>query len=423
MSAGNVLGFACTAVRLPDCKKASLGRSASLRRGRPGVHRARQGARVCAAPLVTPAATAAEAVESEVAQQWPEPLRLSAASGSLRDALASIFRGESEVTVALTRALSPSSAWSSALFETDDRVGSVKALETFMGFVLEPVILFTGETEDADGVIRLDWLLSFIYPTPWRPPVTVSGHSLLTLNPGKDRVTNIVDEWDASPWTVIDQARPKLSDILWLYPAPHAETDVGTRKLLAKCKGYRIVQVAARPEMRITGELQNEKEVRMITAFPGIPPYAFNGGLRRRENYSTISPISIRNLGDRRYEWCVPIPGTIFGSSLSTPLPVHPAEEVRVVLTPSRRCAVLKYSGYADVDSYEKKLKILLAKLERDGHLPVGHEVDRSRVWARQYDSKIGFNGKSEVAIGTGGGSAYGIPPRWNELLIELPES
>jgi SOUL heme-binding protein len=357
-----------------------------------------------------------------VKQQWPEPPCRCAASGALRDALCAIFRGEREASPSLAKALSSSCSWSSALVDAKDRAGAAKTLKEFTGFVIDPVILFTDEQEESGGQIRLNWLLSFTYPTPWRPQVTVSGQSLLALNAERDKITNIVDEWDASPWTIIEQARPRLSDILWLYPAPHAETDLGTRKLLASHKGYKLVRVAARPEMRIESQLLRENEVDMVTAFPAIPPYAFNGGLRRRENYSTVSPIAVRHLGGVEYEYAIPIPGTIYGSSRATPLPVHPSEKVRIVMTSPRRCAAIRYGGFASSKIFEEKLKTLLANLERDGYVPAGFVVDRARVWARQYDSKIGFNGKSEVAIGTSGGSAYGIPPRWNELLVELPE-
>lgn len=412
------VAFAAPCRLSPLPGRAPLRRCEVVRRVHAGVSRPRACATLPAAD-VDPAAAAPQ--PEDAAQQWPDPPALSEASGALRKAMYAVLRGEAGADAALRDVLQDGVQWSSPVVNADSRAGVVEALGAFTGFMLEPVVLFTGEVEDGDGLVRLEWLLSFVWPTPWRPQVTLSGRSLLTLSPGKESIVKIVDEWDASPWNAVRQALPRLRDILWLYPSPHAEIDLGTRKVLAKHDGYAVVRVAARPEMRIVGEVLNPREANDITAFPAIPPEAFNGGLRRREVYSTVSPVSVRQLSDTEYEFSVPIPGAIFGSSRNPPLPEHPAKEVRVSLSPSRRCAVVRYPGFAKNELFEKQLETLVGKLQRDGYLPADHVLDRSSVWARQYDSKIGFNEKSEVAIGTGGAPAYGVPRRWNELLIELP--
>jgi hypothetical protein len=377
-----------------------------------------QRTRACA---THPAVPAAEAPAPPPAPLWTDPASVTPASRALREALATVLRGDGDVATVLDGVLTPACTWSAVVVDADDRPAIVKALGEFLGFALDPVILFTGEVEEANGGARLEWLLSFTYPTPWRPRVTISGRSVLTLDAGKGRVVRIVDDWDASPWTVIRQALPRAADIVWLYPAPHAELDIGTRRQVSRRQGYQIVRVAARPEMLVHGDL-SEPEKPLVTAVPAVPAHAFVGGLRRKEDYSTVSPVSVRHLGGDRYEWAVAVPGTIFGSSKATPLVPHPSSDVRYVMSPARHCAVVRYGGYAVAELFEAKVAQLVAMLQADGYLPAGQEVDRTRVWSRQYDSKIGFNGASEVAIGTCGGAGYGVPPRWNELLIELPE-
>lgn len=376
--------------------------------------------RVCCSS--TPSAQASRSPKSfprESTLPSLEPPSNSPAAQALRDALAHIFRGEELADVALRDTIAPSCTWNSPLVSANGRDEVAKYLADFSGFVLGPVIMITGEEDESDGRVRLEWLLSFTQPLPWRPRVTVSGRSFLSLDEKRAHVVEIVEEWDASTWSVARQILPRLADIVWLYAAPHAELDFGTRKLLKKENGYSIVRVAARPEMCVDC-LLSENEFAVVTAVPAIPSYAFVGGLRRLENYSTVSPISVRQTGELRCEFSIPIPGTIFGSSKEAPIPPHPSADVRVALSPARTCAVVRYRGFAAEKLFESTLERLVDKLRRDGYLPSGQAVDRSCVWARSYDSKVGFNGSSEVAIATCG-ATEGIPPRWNELLIELP--
>lgn len=371
------------------------------------------------------AASAKAPLPPKSSSQEPSLPCLEPASGTpgvraLRDALALVFQGANSADAALEDVLAPSCGWESPVLGADNREGIAKCLEEFAAFVLDPVIMFTGENEESGGPVRLEWLLSFTQPLPWRPRITVSGRSFVSLDEARTIVTQIVDEWDVSPWSVVRQALPRVADMVWLYAAPHAELDFGTRKLLKNHSGYSVVRVAARPEILVESEL-GEKEFAIVTAVPAVPPYAFVGGLRRLEEYSTVSPISVRITGELRCEFSIPVPGTIFGSSNRAPLPAHPSEDVRVVLSPARKCAVLRYRGFASEELFESKLAMLVEKLKSDGYLEAGQAVDRSRVWARSYDSKIGFNTASQVAIGTCGATG-GFPPRWNELLVELPE-
>lgn len=355
---------------------------------------------------------------------WSEPEALTEASASLRGALKDVTRGVDNAESALETILVDDCTWSMPLTDATDRVGVAEMLDGFFGFVLEAVLLFTAEVV-AEGGVKLTWLFSFTYPLPWRPRVTISGESLVSVT--EDRVVGVVDSWDAGMGSVIRQVMPRWADIVWLYPSPHAEVDVGTRKLLKKESGYQIVRVAARPEIIVEG-LYAEKESNFVTAVPALPFGSFIGGLRRKEDYATVSPVSVRRLEKcdevQRFEFSVAVPGSMFDEGgRATPLPSHPSPDVRVAMTPARRCAVVRYSGYAIAEVFDKQVAMLVTKLQNDGFLPKEEEIDMRKVWARSYDSKIGFNGSSEMAIGTcGGGVLFGVPPRWNELLIELPD-
>jgi hypothetical protein len=303
----------------------------------------------------------------------------------------------------------------------------VQMFDSFLSFFLEPAVHFTAERHVAGdaNAVELDWLLSFTYPLPWRPRVTFSGStraafSSLRPSPNRRLITSVVEDWDAPVRTIFKQTLPRLSDILWLYPAPHAETDDSTRKLLSKHDGYSIVRLAARPELRIRASIWDSDKP-YVRATPALPAALFDGRLRRKEDYSTVSPISVRCVdGDNEYEWAVPIPGTMIGSGTGLPEPSSQADEAQFVDTPARRCAIVRYRGYALSEKFEKKCDELVSKLQRDGFLPEGQDVEGSRVWARSYDCKIGFNSLSLLCIATYG-TTRGVPPRLNELLIELP--
>lgn len=366
--------------------------------------------------------------EPESGVTWSEPPCLTPGTRALRAAMQDMVRGVESPSDAFAEVLEDSCVWKTPVTDGDGRGKVVEMMEEFVGFVLEPVILFTAEDVVDEGTVRLEWLLSFTYPLPWRPRVTLSGHSVVSLSASQERVVMVVDSWDAPVLSVIRQALPRISDIVWLYPSPHAEIDVGTRKLLRKGFGYQIVRVASRPEILIEG-VCDEKAAGLVTAVPALPFGSFFGGLRRKEDYATVSPISVRSLGKdddgkARFEYAVPVPGPLFdeNSGYKTPLPPHTSPDARIVMSPARRCAVMRYRGYAEETLFEKKLATLVRKLQADGHLRKGQEVDRLKVWARSYDSKIGFNGASQMAIGTCGGGGV-LPPRWNELLIELPDN
>jgi hypothetical protein len=58
--------------------------------------------------------------------------------------------------------------------------------------------------EQVGNLITTRWTLTWLAPVPWRPQITISGRSELTLN--ADRlIASHVDFWDCSRWHVLKQ--------------------------------------------------------------------------------------------------------------------------------------------------------------------------------------------------------------------------
>ncbi len=60
------------------------------------------------------------------------------------------------------------------------------------------------------NIIRTDWTLHWNTPLPWKPPISISGWSELTLNP-EGKIISHIDYWHCSRLDVLKQhfARPK----------------------------------------------------------------------------------------------------------------------------------------------------------------------------------------------------------------------
>jgi Uncharacterized conserved protein (DUF2358) len=54
-----------------------------------------------------------------------------------------------------------------------------------------------------DGV-RSDWTLSWNSPLPWRPRISISGWSELTLD-AEGKIASHIDYWHCTPWDVLRQ--------------------------------------------------------------------------------------------------------------------------------------------------------------------------------------------------------------------------
>lgn len=60
------------------------------------------------------------------------------------------------------------------------------------------------------SLIHTRWTMSWTAPLPWRPRVTVTGRSELTLNE-QGKINRQIDFWDCSRWDLVRQHFPWVS--------------------------------------------------------------------------------------------------------------------------------------------------------------------------------------------------------------------
>ncbi len=56
-----------------------------------------------------------------------------------------------------------------------------------------------------DRHIHTEWTLSWIFPLPWRPHLSISGYTEMELN-GEGLIQSHIDYWNCSRWDVFKQA-------------------------------------------------------------------------------------------------------------------------------------------------------------------------------------------------------------------------
>lgn len=308
--------------------------------------------------------------------------------------------------------LSSEAKWDTALFSVKGRSEILDSLNSFLSFALDPTICIHSVQEN-----NLRWTLSFTYPLPWRPQVTVSGRSEMTLTKSGKEVYEIKDKWDKAPLTLLQQAMPTIADILWLFPIPVPESDAGTRELLKKGRGYEVVRQAPRPEFVVVENVY-EKEQQYFWATPAFPENAFEDTLRRLERYWTVTPISIREIGDDLFEWAVAVPGRLVGSSKELIL-VPEDQTASVIERPERIFGCMRFAGFATKDIVKEKVEVLVQKLRDDG-LWGDEEMERERVWGRIYNATAGFSIRGKLTMATYG-QTFGVR-RVNEIAIDITD-
>lgn len=304
--------------------------------------------------------------------------------------------------------------WSTPLFETDTREQYLTYLTQFFNFAIKPTLAVYSVRHTTDQSFTFEWTLSFLYPLPWRPRVSISAIST-AITDQNGHVVKLTDDWLASPWSPVIQALPPLPDILWLWPAPHAESDRGSRRLLKKTRNYSVIEMAPRAELRIRDFVEtNSRE--LVYAVPVVPEKAFEGGLRRKEFYSTIKPISIRELDDDGwYEWAIAVPGAHAGTS-SVPMQAPMDEGVTVETVDRRIFAVRRFGGFSSREKTRLQCEPFIQAIKEDG-LWEG-DVVPSDVWVRTYDVKVGFNSSGLLSMAMYGYSR-GVS-RVNEIAIDI---
>jgi len=58
--------------------------------------------------------------------------------------------------------------------------------------------------QQQDNLIRSDWTLTWNTPLPWKPRISISGWSELTLNE-QNLIVSHIDYWHCSKWDVVKQ--------------------------------------------------------------------------------------------------------------------------------------------------------------------------------------------------------------------------
>lgn len=320
----------------------------------------------------------------------------------LPNALYNLFSKRSTAAEALSF-LPENVVWSTPLFEYTRKAQMIKQLSSFLSFSIEATLAIYTVSD-----LSFTWTLSFIYPLPWRPRVAISGTTTLDNATPK----TITDTWIVSPATLLQQALPTLVDFLWLFPAPHAETDRGQRRTLKTCNGYNLVQFAESTELRfLISTDEDDAATELLYCAPTLPEPAFIGGLRKREKYSTSRPMGIR-VGQEILEMSVPVPGAIVGSSITgVKIPVGGVLKVL-----DRRVMAVK--RFSEKPMRKRVIEIVdqvLSDLERDG-IKAGWD----RVWVRNYDCKVGFNTAGELAMAMYG-TSFGVP-RVMEVAVDVTD-
>lgn len=350
----------------------------------------------------------------------PRPLPR-APAGTLEYALQGLFREggpEGTAQALLGGLLSADVQWDNALFSKKSLADLTRELDQLLAFVLEPRIQTTSvpaADEDA-GTETLDWILSFVYPLPWRPRVLIAGRTVATR--GKSgRFVSIADTWAQPAWTIPRQAWLRMQDLIWLWPSPHAEVDAGVRSLEVREKGYSVVRHARHAEFRMRGRVPPYARY-AIWGTPGLPGDAYVGNIRRLEAYDAVSPVCVRNVGEE-FEWAVALPGALLGCDVGRLR--HPAEGAGYVMVPERRFATKRFRGFATSKVFLKKRDELVRELVKDGLLTEGQGEQAARTWSRCYDCKVGFNVKGMPTLATYGYS-QGFP-RVNEIAIDLGDN
>ena len=61
------------------------------------------------------------------------------------------------------------------------------------------------EIQQTGDQIRTDWTLSWTTPLPWKPRISISGWSDLTIDLTTGLITQHIDSWHCTRWNVIQQ--------------------------------------------------------------------------------------------------------------------------------------------------------------------------------------------------------------------------
>ena len=92
----------------------------------------------------------------------------------------------------------------------NDPLTSFKGVEryqkmiSFLGSFFSDINLELHEIKQTNQLILTEWTLQMVSPLPWKPTITISGSSELTLN-DELLIISHLDLWKISPWQVLMQ--------------------------------------------------------------------------------------------------------------------------------------------------------------------------------------------------------------------------
>lgn len=127
----------------------------------------------------------------------------------------------------LVKLLAPKAVWDNPL--SSSATEYLDALKNFPGFFSEPGLTVTGVRRVSDSQVEAELLLSFWYPTIWRPRITIPTKALITFAPSTSpstpvRVISVKETWAWSvPELALKQLVPRAWDVFHLFTTPVPE--------------------------------------------------------------------------------------------------------------------------------------------------------------------------------------------------------
>lgn len=407
---------------------------------------------------------------------------------------------------ALSALLDDAVLWTTPLFNLSGKAAVLDQLATTVAFLENPAIYYPPASVSADPQpVGVEWTVSGVWGSPTRPRVLLSGGSLLEWTP-TGRLVGWTDTWTGGGgMPVLRQLVPTAADIYWLFASPHAETFSATRRVVGGGKGsgggmlstlggfkglfsgskprrplpastpdeiadefasaltgtvavgtgdgddrvpaspvtYSVVVQPGRLELVATTPVTPGDLLHGLYEVPLAPDVLFTGEVRRREQYESVSGITLvieaatdadRSAiaaaaaeeeaeggapgangdpagdhadgaalakwdGRRVVRWSIPAPS----ATARTPPPPPPSSRVAYIHAPTTLLAVARYTpprqsgGDGAWRAATTAAAGLIAALVRDGWAL----APDAAVRVTQFHGKMGWNGRGAPAIST----------------------
>jgi hypothetical protein len=269
------------------------------------------------------------------------------------------------------------------------------------------------------GVQWVQWALGFEWPSVWRSKVNILGESQLVLSGNGAAITSVTERWHQPPIRVFfEQISPRFRDFISLWNSPTAE-HVPLRVDSSKSE-YSVVTVPAMTAVQ--AEWVETQQLLQVEQAPLPPQFAFTGTVKRSEWYSTVSPAMLERCRTvarlpggmqqvaQRRRWIMPLPMRYAnrniadlpnpdGGATEGPLPSDVlSQSVQYVRRPAMRMAVRSIRGVPSNKNVIAAAREIAAAATADG-LRVVRQEGQPVFMQMNYDAKIGFNSRAQVAM------------------------